>query len=330
MTVLSNGTDTSELKIRKSEIRQAILNNERISDKLHVIMVISNPCSYKRRILLAKQFQLHMIENQDIILYCVELVYNDQPFDITEADNPNHLQIRTNSAPLWSKENLINIGVKHLLPKNWKAFAWIDSDLEFLNPLWADYTLKILNGSKDIIQLFSHCIDMDKKENTMQIFNSFGFQYELGKPYTSYGLDLFHPGFAVACTRKAYETMNGIFEYSILGSGDYNIMMALIGREDSINSNNTKEYKNKIKELVKNSSNLRLGYVPNVCRHYYHGSKKNRQYNERWKILIKHQYNPDLHIIKNEIGLIIPSNNCPTELLKDIYSYFKERNEDSN
>jgi hypothetical protein len=327
MTIIS-GIESDELKIRKSETRQAILNNDKIENKLHVVMVISNPCNYKRRYQLAKQFQRHMKEFDDIELYCTELVYSDQKFNVTEKDNKNHLQLRTNAAPLWAKENLIAITIKKLLPENWKAVAWIDADIEFLNPLWADYTLRILNGHKDIVQLFSHCVDMDRNENTMQIFNSFGYQYDLGNKYKDRGHDFWHPGYCVAITRKAYEKMGGIFEYSILGSGDYNMMMAILGCSESINNDSSNGYKQKLKELVKKCNNLRLGYVPSVCRHSYHGSKKNRQYSDRWKILVKHQYDPFTHIKKNEDGLLIPTDDCPKQLLNDILTYFKERNED--
>lgn len=328
MTIIS-GIETSELKTRKSEMRSALLYNDKIEEKLNVIMVISNPCNFKKRWQLAKRFIKHMNEfSNDIELYICELIYDNQKFQVTEENNPNHLQLKT-KVPLWHKENMINCAVNKLLPNNWKAFAYIDADLEFENPNWASDTLKILNGSKDIIQLFSHCIDMNKNENTMSIFQSFGYQYDLGKPYCNKGLDLFHCGYAWALTRKAYNIMGGIFEYSILGSGDYNMAMGILNNENSIDLNNHESYKKIIKELCKKMCNLRLGYIPNVIRHYYHGEKKNRKYTDRWKILVKHQYNPYIHIIKNEDGILVPTYRCPQGLLDDILKYFQERNEDN-
>jgi len=91
-----------------------------------------------------------MEEEEDIILYIVELAYGNQKYYITDENNKNHLRIQTD-IPLWHKENMINIGVKKLFPNNWKAFAWIDSDIEFENNTWAIDTLKILNGYKDIV-----------------------------------------------------------------------------------------------------------------------------------------------------------------------------------
>ena len=73
---------------------------------------------------------------------------------------------------------------------------------------------------------------------------------------------------------------------------------------------------------------LRLGYTPGVIRHHFHGSKKNRKYTERWQILVKWDYSPFKHIMKNDDGLLIPTECCPVGLLDDIVDYGNERNED--
>jgi hypothetical protein len=44
--------------------------------------------------------------------------------------------------------------------------------------------------------------------------------------------------------------------------------------------------------------------------------------------LVKHKFNPFVHLIKNEEGLLLPSKDCPQELLDSIKLYFIERNED--
>lgn len=56
--------------------------------------------------------------------------------------------------------------------------------------------------------------------------------------------------------------------------------------------------------------------------------KKNRKYMERWKILIKHNYSPKIHITKDKNGLLVPTTDCPNELITDIFKYFQERKED--
>ena len=335
MTVINN-IEIDNIEYKPNEIRESIMNNDPIASKLHVIIVVSNPCLYARRYILAREFMKRMeMDENDVILYVVEFAYGDQKFIITDSKCPRHLQIRT-KIPIWHKENMINVGVKKLLPSEWSAFAWIDADIEFESTTWATDALKLLNGSKDIIQLFSHAIDMDKNKKAMTIFSSFGFQYCKGKKYGEKGLEYWHPGFAWACTRKAYEKMNGLYEYGILGSSDHIMALSLIGQGiKAIDAKSSDGYKQSIIDFQNKVKNFRLGYVPGVIRHHFHGSKKNRKYTERWQILVNHVYDPSEHITidkenleKNGCKVIVPSANCPKELVDDIYKYFAELNED--
>jgi hypothetical protein len=301
-----------------------IINNERVEENLHVVMVISNPCRYLRRFKLAHEFIERMKKEQNVILYIVEVAYKNDEFHVTQIDNERHLRIRSWDSPIWLKENMVNIGVDLLLPSDWKAMAWIDADIEFDNPHWASDALKILNGSRDIIQLFSHCVDMDANEEQMKIFNSFGQQYIRNSEN-----EFWHPGYAWAITRSAFEKLGGLYDLGILGSGDYNVAKSLLNQgAESIHQGNSQGYKDTLKSYQENAKNLRLGYVPGVIRHYYHGSKKNRKYGDRWKILVKHQYDPNIHVFKNEFGLMCPTPECPDQLLTEILQYFSERNED--
>jgi len=138
MTII-NGIEIDNFKKINNEIKNTIELNGKIEDKLHVIMVVSNPCLYAKRYILAKEFIYRMENEQHINLYVVELCYKDQKFQITDKNNKRHLQLYTETAPLWHKENMINIGVNKLLPKSWKAFAWIDADIEFESNTWVVY-----------------------------------------------------------------------------------------------------------------------------------------------------------------------------------------------
>ncbi|ATZ80695.1 hypothetical protein BMW23_0649 [Bodo saltans virus] len=328
MTVINN-IDIDEPQKTKNRTTQAIINNEPIDDVLHVVTMVSNPCLFGRRYLLAKQFIERMENTDNIKLYVVEILYKNQhKFMITKKNNPQHLQLRVDT-PLWHKENALNIGIKKLLPSNWKACAWVDADIEFDNVHWALDTLKVLNGMYDVVQLFSHVEDMDKNCLTMSMFHGFGYQFSTGRPYVNAGINFWHPGYGWACTRKAYEKMGGIYELSILGSGDHNMAYSFINRgTSSVNNKVHSNYIDSVKQFEKKVKNLRIGYVPGIIKHYFHGSKKNRKYTERWMILVENQYDPIEHITKNEDGLLIPTDKCPQKLLDDILNYFFERNED--
>jgi hypothetical protein len=328
MTIINN-IEIDNISYERNEIKDAIYNNDPIEDKLNVIIVISNPCLYAKRYILAKEFIKRMEEDEhDVNLFIVELVYDNQKYIVTKSNNKNHLQLKSNT-PIWHKENMINLGVNKLLPTNWKAFAWIDADIEFENASWALDTLKILNGCKDIVQIFSHCVDMDQHKRTMNVFNSFGYKYTKKENYIGNGYDYWHPGYAWAITRKAYEKMNGLYETAILGSSDNIMALSLIGNGlKAISNLSTENYKKSVIDFESRVRKLRLGYVPGVIRHYYHGAKKNRKYKERWEILVKNDYDPYNYIYKNEFGVFEPTNVCPKNMLDEIMNYFIERNED--
>jgi hypothetical protein len=328
MTVI-NAIEIDCIHYETNQIRDAIKNNKPGKKKLHVIAVISNPCMYVRRYILMNEFITRMeLEEPNVILYVVELAYGNQKFYITDSKNKRHLQLRTQT-PLWHKENMINLAVEKLLPAKWQAMAWIDGDLEFESESWAIDTLKILNGTKDIVQLFSHCDDMNKDGLAMRTFNSFGYQFTKKNKYSGAGPNYWHPGYAWACTRNAYEKMGGIYDLAVLGSGDNVMAMAYIQNVmKSANENYSEAYLDSIREFEQRVKGLRIGYVPGVIRHHYHGSKVNRKYTERWELLIKHGYDPSIHVKKNNDGILVPTKSCPREFLDDIMKYFEERKED--
>jgi hypothetical protein len=328
MTVI-NGIEIDDINYKLNDIKFAISNNDPIEEKLNVIIVISNPCLYARRYILLKEFVKRMEEEEtNVRLFIVELTYAEQKFIITDKKSKNHLQINTKT-PIWHKENMVNLAVKYLLPSNWKAFAWIDADIEFESNSWALDTLKILNGCKDIVQIFSHAIDMDKNGESLNHFNSFGYSFSKNKKYTTKGFDYWHPGYAWAITRKAYNKLGGLYDKGILGSGDNIMALSFINKCSCMNNiNYNEDYNNSMLDFQEKAKNLRLGYTPGVIRHHYHGSKKLRKYTERWQILIKHEYSPIEHLKYDKLGILIPTKNIPKEFIEDIYNYFKDRKED--
>jgi len=328
MTVI-DGIELDDITYNINDMKSALKNNKPIEEKLNVIAVLSNPCLYSKRYKLLKEF-VKRIENdeENVNLFIVELIYGDQKYAVTDSNNKNHLQIKTD-VPLWHKENMINLAVKYLLPADYKAFAWIDSDIEFESFTWVNDTLKLLNGYKDVVQLFSHCVDMNYDNTTLNIFNGFGYNYCRNKKYVTKNIDYWHPGYAWAITRTAYEKIGGLFDKGVLGSGDNIMALSFINSCKLINNiNYSKDYSNSMMEYQSKVKGLRLGHIPGVIRHHYHGTKQNRRYTERWKILINHKYSPNVHITYDSTGIIIPTDKMTEEFKNDIMKYFIERKED--
>jgi hypothetical protein len=331
MTIINN-IEIDNIYYSVNPVKAALHNNDPIEDKLHVIIVVSNPGNFATRYILAREFIKRMLsEEHDVNLYIVELAYTGQGYHITDSKNPNHLRLRA-VHPLWHKENMINIAVRRLLPPTWKAMAWIDADIEFENPKWATDTLKLLNGQYDIVQLFSHACDMDINGLSMSVFNSLAYcavKHGARGGINHTGTNYPHPGFAWAMTRKAYDRVGGLYEPAILGSGDHIMAKCILNQGlKSIVPESSADYIASILEYQEQAKTLRLGYTPGVIRHHFHGSKKNRKYTERWQILVKWDYSPVKHVTRNEDGLLVPTPECPAGLLMDIVEYGRERNED--
>ena len=100
MTII-NGIEIDDINYVYNEIKGAINNNDLIEDKLHCIIVISNPCQYARRFILAKEFIKRFEDEQNAILYVVELAYGDQNFYITEQNNKTAEKgLKTKTSPV--------------------------------------------------------------------------------------------------------------------------------------------------------------------------------------------------------------------------------------
>ena len=123
---------------------------------LDVVAVVSNPILFASRYNLYRAFERHMA-NSGVRLTTVELAHGDRPFEITQADNPRNVQLRTTSE-LWHKENLINLGVQRL-PSDWQYVAWIDADVTFARPDWVQETMQQLQHYP-AVQLFSKIVEL--------------------------------------------------------------------------------------------------------------------------------------------------------------------------
>lgn len=312
---------------RVYEITRDAQEEDCLDNILHVILVLFQPRHQKTLYKHAKECIARISQDARVALYVVELCYEQQPFVLTSPKNPRHLQIRTDSPFLWHYENLVNIGVQRLLPTDWKAMAWIAPDIEFENAFWAKQTLQLLNGTFDVVQIFSHCVNMNPHEYALQIFNSAGYYHEKGLIYCGSGINYWHPGFAWAIRREAYDQIGGLYEFAIRGSGENILLFSLLGfGENAVNELHTDGYKKTILDYQNRMKSdgegegrgLSFGYVPGVLRHYYHPPTSETA----WKILVSHQYDPLVHMTKNAEGLLVPTEKCPAKLLIDVARSF--------
>ena len=307
---------------------------------LYVVTMVSNPLRFKSRYDLYRDFAKKMV-GPNISLTTVEVAFGDRHFEVTEAGNPNHVQLQT-WHELWIKENALNIGISRL-PSDWQYVAWIDADVEFQQPDWAEKTIHALQHYQ-VIQPWSDAVDLDSEGKIFNTYKSFMHQY------IEYGLDQVtaadsgayakaksskiaypHCGYAWAARREAIDGIGGLLDWAIVGSGDHHMAWSMVGKPMvSCPGSVTPAYVNKLKQFESRCAKAidrDVGYVPGVLHHAHHGPKAARGYNSRWRIISDNQFDPDVDTIKDSQGLITLAGNKP-QLRDDLRRYFRSRQED--
>lgn len=319
-------------------VKNSINNHHMVSDStLHVMAVVSNSARYHSRYRLAREFFARMHATPNVELHVVETAFGDRHHEVTGRSglphsNTSELQLRT-STEIWLKEAMINVGVRHLLPSDWRYVAWVDADVTFHNSNWALETIHALQHHC-VVQPWSECIDTGPNGNALKMFRSFGSIAQSGERIQAkfdetyrYG----HTGYAWACTRRFWENTHGLMDFPILGSSDHHMAFSLLGRvDDSVDSNLTEGYRQAAREWQNRAyreTNGHIGYVPGMLTHAFHGSKRNRYYRERRQILIEHAFDPNVDLRRDAQGLFYLVGKPALE--EDIRRYMRSRNEDS-
>lgn len=294
-----------------SQIRTPALRSD---NTLHVVTVISNTERYHSRYRLAREFIERMRCTPNVQLHVVEAAFGDRAHEVTEGRDEGiveggDLQLRVNTNA-WIKENMINLGVKHLLPRDWKYLAWVDADVFFRDPLWARETIHQLQHFS-VVQPWSDCADLGPRGNISRHFKSFGAQHQKRKPkqmHPSQPYEYAHSGFAWACRRDFWEAVGGLMDFPILGSADHHMAFAMIGEvKNTIHKGMSPAFFRKCLEWQKRAVHVthkEVGFVQGRIEHMFHGPKARRYYRERWQIVIAHAFDPDFDLTYDEAGVL--------------------------
>lgn len=324
-------------------------------DKFHVITMISNPVRYASRYRLYRRFALQM-KHAGVNFWTVEVQTGDRPFVVTDSCNPKHIRLR-HWDELWIKECALNIGISKL-PDDWETVAWIDADIEFLQKNWGDennhektfcehhdWVTETLHALQiyQVVQMFQTAIDLGPNGQTFGVYKSFMSEYlkngarfhekrkDAGRYYSET-----HPGYAWAARREAIDGMGRLLDRSILGAGDRAMALCMVGKgELSCHPDVSSPYRDYImqfQEHCEKSIRRDVGFVPGTIAHYWHGHKNDRQYWNRWKILVDNNFQPFHDLKANSFGLYELHDDHSARFLRlrdEIRAYFRQRNEDS-
>ncbi len=329
-------------------------------DKLHVCTAIINPQRFRSRYELFRGFE-QRVDTSSAILHVVEVAFGGRHFEVTEPGNPNHLQLRIAYQELWHKENSLNLLIADVIRRDpaAKYFAWVDADLQFSRPDWAQETLHQLQHFH-VVQMFSMCQDLNVDHEILgfddggeqlpgmmhQYIQSgrYGALAEYRRLLAQQGCNPYpygrgqplklhpgHAGYAWAATRYALDTLGGLIDWSVCGANDHHMGRAFIGDIlGSVHPASPKPFKESLKIWGERCEILKpkIGYVPGLITHFWHGPKANRRYLDRWQIINEAGFDPALDLKRDAQGLYqLTGRN--KKLTADLMAYFRQRNEDS-
>jgi hypothetical protein len=193
---------------------------------LWVVTSYYNPVGYTTRRVNYARFAAPLLD-AGINLITAECAFGDEPFDLSPA--PSIIQVRGRHA-IWMKERLLNLAIERL-PAHVTKVAWLDADVIFTNPAWAQQTSALLDRWP-IVQPFVTVLPLqaDQAPPRGNGHPSFAHQ-QCQRTLLRRGV---HgaSGFAWAAQRALVQR-HGIYDVAIAGSGDDLWSNAASGRLNS-------------------------------------------------------------------------------------------------
>lgn len=276
-----------------------------------ICFVLFNPAQSKR-ILMNYLYVRNLLEQEKLPVFTLELVYEGRTPEVKDA-----FHVRTNSF-MFHKENLCKI-LESNIPCRYTKLAFLDADVYFRDKTWYDKTSTLLN-THDVVQPFerAHWLDLTYKKTMLTrrtvLLNT--------KPQWDFA---YHPGFAWCFKRKWFQQI-GFFEYAVSGSGDTLSTAAWLQKSfpqnfQSLPSPLVDKY-----TLYKLVATPKITYLKDLdLYHLFHGSRQNRQYVDRHKILDIKEDIEDL-LQRNKDGVFEWKDGSKWNPL--YIQYFKKREDD--
>jgi hypothetical protein len=303
-----------------------------VNNYLYIIVPYFNFIKYKSGVENLELFIKNSKKYSNAKVVLIEGVYNkDSELNDYSGEIFKHIKVNVENV-MWIKENLINIAISKL-PDDWEYVGWIDRDIEFENDNWVNECIEKLK-SCDLLQPWRECIFLDKygKPKQEDYFNSKNIKKKILSQCYIYSESIKndeyfeHPGQAWCCNRKFYNKIGKLCDKAIVGGGDSLIMVAIKKLYNACDYSYISKY---LKKYSDDLEDTKICYLDQAIYHHYHGSLENRSYKNRYNILHRFRYNPDIHLTYNEDG-VLKFTETGMVFEHQIKNYFFNRKEDSN
>ena len=278
------------------------------------------------------------IYRQGLDLFTIEGKLSNQPWRLKKSSCEKKMLRVGLQQPLWYKEALINLAVKEI-PRSYDKIAWLDGDIilpdgwgqrivhkldtDDVNVVQAGGSLKYLNRDSSVV---------DKKQKARlgvgktvsELIN-----FKRGSLTSAIHHNNF-PGMGWAARREFFDCGAGLWDEGIVGSGDFQQILASCGLVDSMKNElymlKTAMSESERKRLYQFSRNSfkyvkgKLGYIKGQAYHIWHGSREKRQYSSRHSIVKGVDWKKDLSRDNNGLPVLLSHKY---DLIPKFYKYFK-------
>jgi len=219
---------------------------------------------------------------------------------------------------VWQKEACLNAAEK-LVPPEYDNIAWVDADVWFENPTWAEDTEKALEEF-DVVQMFEMA-HWTSKSGKVELTRPSVAKKELNARWSS------HPGFAWAMRRSVWREGGGLYPFTVSGGCDTLMAVTFSGQkhwreiEGHMGANPSTFH-----QWAEGYRGVKLGCVPGDLYHEWHGSRTDRQYKERMELMMRVNHEEHLQLADN--GLLCWTEKAPQATITSAARYFVTRKED--